>query len=926
MPENIIPKREQMGIEKLMLAFYFFCNFIVTIIGLRYGWSVWLLMLMDAGWLFGLVLHVANFRTYEFRAYVIACMMQMGAVVWSVSTESLSMTVPVLSILTMILVLYGIPEIAYVSTAVASFLCIYHLLIQKTVDLSSRDIIIQTVLEIISIYLINYLVYFLIKKRLEGIKKQMEVIVSLKEAERSKDDFMANVSHEIRTPINTICGMSEIVLREELSDQVRADVFSIQTAGRNLQSIVSDVLDFTEMQTGKMALVEESYNITSTINDVINMSMARKNEKEIDLVVDCDVNLPSGLIGDEQKIRRVIMNLVNNALKFTAEGCVTITIGAQKTDYGINLVVRIKDTGIGMKEESLEKLFTNFNQVNTKRNRQEEGIGLGLAISQALVDMMGGFITVASEFGKGSEIQFVVPQKVANSAPIATLKDRESLNVAIYVNMELYDRPEVREAYSLVIFHMIEQLKVRCHICQNLSELKRRAERETFTHVFISIEEYEEDKAYFDKLSRTAKVITIIERFNEARIESPQICRVYKPFFILPIVRALNDEKLMQGMDANYYYEGNFIAPDATVLVVDDNLMNIRVLEGLLRPYKIRVAIATSGAEALDKIESMSYDVVFMDHMMPEMDGVETLQRIRQKPGSYFKKVPIVAVTANAVGGMREVFLNEGFKDFIAKPIEVSVLERVLKRVLPKEKLLPIEVDTKDKPAQTTEAQKEIVKEQEEKEPVQRYTDLPSESFDEATGIAYCGSLENYIEILRLIATKGQDDYKKIEQFYEEKDWKNYATLVHALKSTMLSVGVEKLSGMAKELELAGKQGDEAFIRLHHDAMMLEYTRILGLLRESKTVLLQKEAEVVTGLEELSESALDKLALEFEDAAFAFEHEQMAAIAERLSKCSYKGHTLTKLVEPIIRKIQMSDYLSASEAVSRLKDRIEEDA
>lgn len=930
MPQDIIPKREQMGIEKFMLAVYFFCNLVMTVIGLRFGWSVWLLLLMDAGWLFGLVLHLANFKTYEFRAYVVACMMQMGAVVWSVSTESLSMTVPVLSILTMLLVLYGIPEIAYVSTAVTTFLCIYHLLIQKTVEFSFGDIIIQTVMEIFSVYLINYLVYFLIKKRLEGIKKQMAVIVSLKEAERGKDDFMANVSHEIRTPINTICGMSEIVLREELTNQVRNDVFTIQIAGRNLQSIVSDVLDFTEMQTGKMSLVEETYNITSTINDVINMSMARKSEKEIDLVVDCDANLPSGLIGDEQKIRRVIMNLVNNALKFTAEGCVTIAIGARKADYGINLVVRIKDTGIGMKKESLEKLFTNFNQVDTKRNRQEEGIGLGLAISQALVDMMGGFITVSSEFGKGSEIQFVIPQKVANPTPIATLKDREALNVAIYVDMERYDRPEVREAYGQVIHHMMEQLRVRCHVCQNLPELKRRAERETFTHVFISIEEYEEDRAYFDSMAQTMKVITVIERFNENRLMNPKICRLYKPFFILPIVMALNDEKLLQGMDANYFYEGRFTAPDASILVVDDNLMNIRVLEGLLRPYKIGVAIATSGAEALEKIENMSYDVVFMDHMMPEMDGVETLQRIRQKQGSYFKKVPIVAVTANAVGGMREVFLREGFKDFIAKPIEVSVLERVLKRVLPQDKLIPIQDEPNDEPAGTEVREDEIkqkedkTNQQEEKEVMQRYTDLEAESFDEQTGISYCGSPEDYIEILQMISGNGQADCEKINHFYEEKDWKNYATLVHALKSTMLSVGVAKLSGMAKELELAGKGGDEAFILEHHEAMMQEYARILGLLKESRTIHPQKEETAPIGCEALDESAFDKLALEFEDAAFAFDHEQMSAIAERLAKCSFRGHVLADMMKSIIHKIEMSDYLSASETLFRLKDRIGE--
>ena len=932
MPEEIVGKKRQVTIERGMLFYYFVSCVVMTIFAIKNDWSIWLAVFTDMGWLLGLVLHLSEMRTYTFRALVSSSLMLGSMIVWSICTGSLALTVPALTILAVLFIFYGIPEIIYITIAVTGFLSVYHLWIGHTVDLSSGVNMYQVFLQIYSMFFIEYVIYLLNKKSLSIMEHQMEIFGSLKEAERSKDDFMANVSHEIRTPINTICGMSELVLREELTDQVRSDVFSIQTAGRNLQSIVSDVLDFTEMQTGKMVLVEESYNITSTINDVINMSMARKSERNIELIVDCDANLPSGLIGDEQKIRRIIMNLVNNALKFTSEGCVSIMMGVRKTEYGINLVVRIKDTGIGMKKESMERLFANFNQVDTKRNRQKEGMGLGLAISQALVDMMGGFITVSSEFGKGSEVQFVIPQQVADPTPIAVVRDRESVNAAIYVNMERYDRHEVREAYSQVIYHMIEQLKVKCHVCQNLAELKRRAERETFSHVFVGMEEYEEDKEYFDNMSQTVKVVAVVERFDEMKIANPNIRCLYKPLFILPIVMILNDEKIIRGRDINYHHQGRFIAPDVNVLVVDDNLMNIRVLEGLLRPYEVKVAIATSGAEALDKIENMGYDVIFMDHMMPEMDGIETLHRIRQKQGNYFKKVPIVAVTANAVGGMHQVFLNEGFQDFIPKPIEVSVLERVLRRILPQEKQLPAKEEVKPdreagsapaaevKPQETGDAAKE--KPQENQAAAQRYTDLPADSFEEEKGIIYCGNLDNYVEILRLISSKGQEDYNKIEQTYEMKDWKNYSILVHALKSTMRSVGVEKLSDMAKELEFAGKRGNEEYILGHHDAMMSEYIRILGLLEKSTTVYPEKEQETVAELEALEEGDLDKLALEFEDAAFAFDHEQMVIIADYLSKCSYQGHSLTELIQPIMHKIEMQDYLSASEAVARLKEHL----
>ncbi len=919
MQEDKLQTTAQAGIERFLLLFYFICNAVITVVTVRFGWPVWVALLTDMGWCLGLVLYCAKVRTYTFRAYVTTCLMQMGVILWSVYAGSFSMTAPVLSVMAVMLVFYGISELLYVLFGVTVFLGLYHILIQKTEDLASGEKILQTALEIVSVFFIEYIVYILNRMRMEGVARQKETIDSLREAERSKDDFMANVSHEIRTPINTICGMSEIVLREELSDQVRADVFSIQTAGRSLQSIVSDVLDFTEMQTGKMELVEETYNITSTINDVINMSMARKNEKEIDLIVDCDADLPGGLVGDEQKIRRVIMNLVNNALKFTVEGCVTIVIGFRKTDYGINLIVQVRDTGIGMKKESLEKLFNSFNQVDTKRNRQKTGIGLGLAISQALVERMGGFITVSSEFGRGSEVQFVIPQKVADASPIAAVKDRERVNVAIYVDMERYDRPEVREAYGQVIFHMISQLRVRCHVCQNLSELKRRAERETFTHVFISIEEYEEDRDYFDRMSQTVRVVAVIERFNDVRVLNPRIQKLYKPFFILPIVMALNDERMVQGIDASYDYQGRFTAPDAAVLIVDDNLMNIRVLEGLLQPYRIRADIATGGAEALEKIEGMGYDLVFMDHMMPEMDGVETLQRIRRKQGSYFKKLPVVAVTANAVGGMREVFLNEGFQDFIAKPIEISVLERVLRRVLPQEKLIPVKEETK-----TEKQEREPAADRDTARPARR-TDLPADVFDEQKGLAYCGTLKDYIEILRLIRSNGPADRRRIEDLYQAGDWKEYATLVHALKSTMLSVGVAKLSAMAKELELAGKREDEGFIRAHHEELMREYRRVLDLLNESQAVgRKEQRAEAAGDTEELEEGELDKLAMAFEDAAYAFDKAKMEELAGRLSRCSFHGRPLAEAMEPVARKLQMSDYLSAAEAVLRLKDRIEE--
>ncbi len=921
MDKMTMQEERQTSTERRILLIYFVYSLVLTALIVKGGWPIWLILGTDATWLCSLLVHIARYRDYQFRAYFTACLMQVNIMLWSMYMANLHITIPMLLLMAVVLVLYGIPQIIYIAASAATFLNIYHILIRKTVDFSTEDMVIQTMLEVFAVYFVQYVMCYINKKQIEDGEKQKQALETIKAVERSRDDFLANVSHEIRTPVNTICGMSEIVLREELNPGLRADIFSIQTAGRSLLSLVSDVLDFTELQSGKMALAEESYNITSTLNDIINMSMARISEKKLELVVDCHAGIPSGLLGDEQKIRRVIMNLVNNALKFTVEGCVTIAIYARETEYGINLVVSVRDTGIGIKEENQEKLFSSFNQVDTRRNRQEGGIGLGLAVSQAMVDIMGGFIKVSSEYGRGTEVQFVVPQKVVDSAPIVHLRHRERLNVAIYIDMDRFDRPDVRAEYGRVIYRIIGQLKVKCRICQNLAELKRRTGRERYTHIFISIEEYEEDREYFDTLSKELKLIAVIERTNDARIVNPRILRLYKPFFILPVVMILNDEKLIQGMDTDFYSKGKFIAPETSVLVVDDNLMNIRVLEGLLAPYKIKVSMATSGAEALEKIESMDYDVIFMDHMMPEMDGIETLHRIRQKQGNYYKKIPIIAVTANAVGGMREVFLSEGFQDFMAKPIEGSVMGRILRRNLPQEKLIYIRNGQEDGAEEAPGQEKSVPGSGTAPRTAERYTDLPPELFDEGMGRKYCGGLENYIGILQVNRDNGREDEKKLQHCFEERDWKNYTIYVHALKSSMLNIGVVGLSGMAKDMEQAGKRGDEEYILARHGELMSEYGRILELLEKSASVPPSAKKEDAEGFRALEQAEFERLALEFEDAAYSFDSDQMMKISEILAGCSYRGHSLREPMEPVMRKIEMSDYLSAAEAVLRLQEK-----
>ena len=777
--------------------------------------------------------------------------------------------------------------------------------------------------------LVTYFVYYLVKTQSDVRAKLIEMIDVLEETEQSKDDFLANVSHEIRTPVNTICGMSEKVLRDELEDGVRDDLLSVYGAGRNLMAIVSDILDFSELQSGKMALEEVEYNVATMVNDIINTSLAKIEGKPIELVVDCDATIPCSLIGDEQKIRRVIINLISNAIKFTEAGCVALSVSARKENYGVNLIVSVRDTGIGMDAESMEKIFEKFSQVDPKRTRQEGGLGLGLAISKALVTKMNGFLTLKSELGRGTEVQFVVPQGVADEKPFVEVNNKEEMVIAVYINFEQFKFPQIRDEYMNSVLNMVNQLGVRCQTCRNLAELKRRLSRDSFTHIFTSYQEYEEDPKFFEELSRKTKVLMILERNMKAENYKGEYLFIQKPLYVMPIVRAVNYGKPRKYIEQVAVGE-KFIAPDAKILAVDDNAMNLRVVEGLLKPYKIQVDKALSGKEGLKKIKSKEYDFVFMDHMMPEMDGIETLHNIRMMEEPYFAMVPVIALTANAIAGMREMFLEEGFQDFVAKPVEVSVLERVLKRTLPEEKIIYVSEESHNSSKEKEEPVEQLNK-QEPVENANEQEDMQEDKLvvgdlDVEKGLTYCGTKEDYIEILNMQYSGAKDNKERITLFYTEQDWKNYAILVHALKSTMLSIGATKLSKLAKELEKAAKQEDADFIKQHHDEMFREYDRVIDVLASHKLVGNQPTSKMQmerVGVEEITSESFDKKITELEAAGMSLDGNAMMEVLLELQKYQYQGCDLLEELKPMEKKIQMFDYMSVIDAVIRLKKRLD---
>ncbi len=930
----------------LMVVFTIYTFFIISISvhkGLGNMIPIILLVLLSINW----IVCVSKCKTYLFRARFSAVVMQISMVIYATQIECSCDAFPIIAAFVVFLGLYGNAQIIYITVVSSSAIMLYNGLIVRAIDINSTADVLQKIMQIGNIYLLEYVVYIWTQRNSDGSRYLLDMIDELREVESSKDDFLANVSHEIRTPINTICGISEILMQEELPADVKEDVENIQQAGKNITSVVSDILDFSELQSGKMELEEEAYNITSTINDIINMTLAKKEEKDIEILVDCDPNIPCALLGDVKKFRRIVMNILDNAIKFTEKGGVCITIGFRKESYGINLSVTVKDTGIGMRAESMEKMFARFSQGDASRRRQEGGVGLGLAISYALIKKMGGAITVKSEVNKGTIVKFTIPQQVLDEKPIAQLDDRGEVNVAVYLNMEKFEVPEIRDDYTLVIQNMAQQLRGKCQMCRDFAELQRREKKTKFSHVFISNVEYQKNPAYFDELAERTKVIAVLDRAHEKDIPNSDIYIIYKPFYILSIASVLNGklaEKRLLGVENG----SKFAVWDAHILVVDDNKMNLRVVEGILQDYKIKVTSAISGAEGLEKIASADYDFVFMDIMMPEMDGIETMHRIRHMVGTYFQKVPIVALTANAVAGARETLITEGFDDFLEKPVERSVLERVLRRNISREKIISKEEYDNRMESIKKENEEELQQNKQEKEQkkesvveaapsvetVQKEvitdeleTSLKKIGLDVEKGILYCGGKEQYINILQDYCTEYTDSGVAAQELFEKQDWKNYTITVHGIKSSMGSIGAMEISEQAKQLEFAGKENRIDYILEKHSQMMQDYREFFALLCETMG-LERKESqnetapESMDGLPVLAEDVFNALLNEMEDAMYDLDGEKLMEDILELEKYQYHGKALESLLIPVRRKIEKSDYMSAVDMVTQIKEEL----
>ena len=550
-------------------------------------------------------------------------------------------------------------------------------------------------------------------------KKILEQDGQLHIANQAKSQLLANMSHEIRTPSNGIIGMDSMLLKNcDTCDaeQIREYAKNIQSASQTLLSIVNDILDISKIESGKMEIIPVEYELFSVLNDCYNMTSARAAAKHLEFKMDIDAKVPSILHGDEVRVRQIINNFLSNAVKYTKKGKIVLRMGYERMEgEQILLKIEVEDSGIGIKESDMDKLFLNFTRVDEQKNRNIEGTGLGLSLTKKLVELMGGEIHVTSEYGKGSVFQAVIPQQVVKPEPLGDFT-------------------------------------------QKYQQFIHSAER---NH---------------------------------------------------PVL----------------------LAPKARILVVDDVEMNLKVAQSYLKQTKARVDIAYSGKECLHMICQEKYDIIFLDHMMPEMDGIDTLKEMKQSKDHLNMDTPVIVLTANAVVGAKEQYLEVGFSNYLSKPIREDELMEMLHKYLPKELQEVQDVKVAQEVKGTPKVQG-VQAVQETMEPAadtveERTLEERFPTLDIQMGLGYCMNDEAFF--LEMVETYMEGDKREVlEKEYAEQSWKNYQIHIHALKSTSLNIGAQTLSEHAKDLELAVKEADEQYIKEHHAEVMEEYGKLLEELR-----------------------------------------------------------------------------------------------
>jgi signal transduction histidine kinase/CheY-like chemotaxis protein len=699
-----------------------------------------------------------------------------------------------------------------------------------------------------------------------------------------KTSFLARMSHEIRTPMNSILGMAELIRRKTVPGEIREYIEIINQSGNSLLAIINDILDFSKIESGRLEIQNRDYDIASVINDIINIMRPKIAEKSLDFLVNLDSAIPAMLFGDDIRLRQILMNLLSNAMKYTRKGFISLEIGMERLDSGaLKLICSVKDSGIGIKPEDRERLFTEFSRMDTKANREVEGTGLGLVITRALCRAMGGDIMVLSEYGKGSNFWVEITQKFENEEPVVQVSNLEEKRVLFY---------DSRPQYIQSIKRTFKNLGVDFECSPTFQDFIVGLEHGEFEYAFVSSKYAMDCIGISGNRQRPLSLVIMVEP-GEISVYR-EITSVSMPVYSIPVANVLND---MSGeiLFHDKKFKIEFTAPSAKILIVDDINTNLRVARELMAPYGMNIHTCLSGSEALNLVKNNSYDIVFMDHMMPEMDGIETTALIRnlESRDDRYKKLPVVALTANAVSGQREMFLEHGINDFLAKPIEIKKLDDILVKWLPLEK----RVESDQPYTEDTQQGKD--------------ENILIHGVDTALGLRNCGgNVPVYFNILTDFCNDAEVKLVQISYKLACEDTRLYETLVHALKGAARSIGALETGEKASLLEKAAARKDLAAIKNKTPDLAED---VQALIMNIKSAAGRYESKGSRNPENISILKLDKL----KTALTEMDIEAVNRMLVTFAGLSLDGKT-KELVSEIEQHILMFDYEKAIEKIDKL--------
>ncbi|MDR0827923.1 MAG: response regulator [Desulfovibrio sp.] len=646
-------------------------------------------------------------------------------------------------------------------------------------DLYFKDVyLMAAILSIICFILLVSSSYFIIRLSMEKSRSDEENI--------SKSTFLAHMSHEIRTPLNSIIGMSDLILKKYISHEIKDFVSIIKQSGESLVSIINDILDFTKISSGQFNLEVRPYDFSSLLNDIINVMRIRLTDKlSIDFIVNADPNIPAELIGDEVRVRQILLNLLSNAAKYTNKGFISLTITAVYNEGNtVNLLFRVKDSGIGIKQDDIDKLFIEFMRLDLENTQKIEGTGLGLAITNTLCTMMNGKLSVESVYGRGSTFIATVRQQYSFDDPLASVNNADQKNILLYEDRDL-------QKYSLLRAFKDLGLSKPPYAADSFKTFMTELESDNYDFAFISSCYAMDCLTAFEHALLQTQIVVMME-FGEFTAFSG-ISTILLPAYTATLANVLNGTvDSVSPYSTDEQPHATFSAPTAHVLIVDDVKSNLRVAKELVSLYGIQVDTCMTGDAAIQAVQDHHYDLLFIDHMMPGKNGIKTTAEIRKLNvvKTYQTKLPIVVLTANAVSGQREFFLQNGFDDFLSKPIDLHKLEQILEKWIPVEKhaFLP-DLDSK----------LAVVHEPDELDV------FHIDGIDVSLGINNVGgNIMVYRDILFEFYRDSKKRYEQIKDALDTKDFELYTIILHTLKGTSRTIGVNKeFSQLAYRLEMA---------------------------------------------------------------------------------------------------------------------------